>query len=321
MRMNRKKSEAGDRTSELKDILAHLQDSSQVLSNRLLAGLSDLSSEEVKAVDAVWNNLDTPRKRALISRLKELAEDNVEYYFGALLKHAMTDADDAVRREAIEGLWEDEEPSLIRPLLNTLEHDPADNVREAAAMALGRFATLAECHKIEGDYIPRLSRALLQVVNNASEPLSVRRRALEAVAPLSLADVTQAIWAAYRREEPEMKASAIRAMGLNCDLLWLPTVMQELGNDNPELRYEAAGAAGLLGEVEASVPLIELLEDPDPDVRLAAVQALGKVGGAEAKRVLRHILRHKDQSMRDAAATALGEVELFEEPFSAQGPE
>jgi HEAT repeat protein len=166
------------------------------------------------------------------------------------------------------------------------------------------------------DNIARLSQPLLEVVNDPGESLVVRRRALEAVAPFSLGDVTQAIWAAYRRDEPEMKASAVRAMGLNCDLLWLPTVVQELKNDNPEMRYQAATSAGALGEVEAAPALIELLDDADAEVRLAAVEALGHIGGAEAKRALRHILRQKDQPMIDAATAALSEIELFEEPFS-----
>jgi HEAT repeat protein len=108
-------------------------------------------------------------------------------------------------------------------------------------------------------------------------------------------------------------------MGLNCHLLWLPTVVQELENDNPELRYEAAAAAGALGEVEAVRPLIELLADPDAEVRLAAVTALGHIGGAEAKQALRQALHHKEQSMRDAAAGALAEIEHFDEPLSPQG--
>ncbi len=320
--MNQKKrNNQGDRELELQETLAHLQDSSQSFSNRQLVNLSDLSAEGVSLFDSTWQHLDTARKRALLSRLKELSEDNVEYNYTTILKHALSDPDAVVRREAIEGLWEDDEPSLIRPLLHIFAGDASESVREAAAIALGRFAVMAECRKIDEENISRLSQPLLKVFNDAREPLQVRRKALEAVAPISQSEVTQAIWSAYRQDEPELKASAVKAMGLNCDLLWLPTVIQELNDENPEVRYEAAQAAGALGETEAAAPLIELLGDLDPEVRLAAVQALGDIGGAEAKRALRHTLRHKEQAMRDAAAAALSEIEVFEEPFTAHAPE
>jgi HEAT repeat protein len=317
----KKTNEAGDRAAELEESLAHLKNSSETLSNRLVTRFSDLDAPQLRLFDAVWAKLLPARKRALLSRMKELAEDNVEFNFGAVLKHSLTDADEVVRREAIEGLWEDEEPSLIRPLLHMLETDSSAAVRETAADALGRFTVLAECHKIDAEYVSRLSKPLLKVAGDTSEPLTLRRRALEAVAPLSLSEVTRAIWAAYRDEEPEMKAGAVTAMGLNCDILWLPTLIQELSSDNPEMRCEAAGSVGALGDVEATPALIELVQDLDPEVRLAAVQSLGTIGGAEAKRALRHTLRHKDESMRDAAAKALSEIEVFEEPFSTKAPE
>jgi HEAT repeat protein len=312
----KKRHEASQRTAEFAEALANLGDTAQPLSNRLLAALSDLSSGELTSFNAAWTRLDPSRKRLMLSRLKEISEDNVAFDYAAILKHALADPDEKVRMEAIEGLWEDEEPSLIRSLINILEKDDSDAVRTASAVALGRFSVMAECRKIAEDNISRLSRPLLAVANNASEPLTLRRRALEAVAPLSQSEVTQAIWAAYRQEEPELKASALKAMGANCDLLWLPTVIQELGSDNPEIRYAAALAAGSLGASESSTPLVELLSDLDPEVRLAAVQALGSIGGAEAKRALRHTLRHKDKSMRKAAEEALAEIEVFEEPFS-----
>jgi HEAT repeat protein len=317
----KKTNESGARGAELDELLSHLQNSNESLSNRLLNRLSDLDAPGLKLFDAAWITLRPDRKRALLICLKELAVENVEYNFGAVLKHSLSDADEVVRREAIEGLWEDEEPSLIRPLLHILETDSSAAVREAAAAALGRFTLLAEYHKLEGDFVSRLSKPLLKVVSDSAEPVPLRRQALEALAPLSLSEVTQAIWAAYREEEPEMKIGALKAMGLNCDLLWLPTVIQELGSDNPEMRCAAAGSVGALGEVEATPALIELLDDLDPEVRLAAVQALGRVGGAEAKRALRHALRLKDEPMRDAAGKALSEIEVFEEPFSSRVPE
>jgi len=317
--MSQKKSESLGRSAALAEVAAHLQ-SNDRLSHTLLTCLSDLSADELGLFSATWGCLSAERKCAVLGNLRNLAEDNVGYDFDAVLKNALSDADSAVRQAAIEGLWENEEPSLIHPLLDILVHDSSDTVRESAAVALGRFAFLAECRQIDAANIPRLSQPLLTVANNPDEPLILRRRALEAAAPLSLSDVTQAIWAAYRCEEPEMRTGAIQAMGLNRDLLWLPTIIQALASDNPEIRYVAAGAAGALGEPEASPLLIELLDDPDPEVRLAAVQSLGDIGGDEAKRALKHILNHEDEYMREAAASALAEISLFDEPLLPNVP-
>jgi HEAT repeat protein len=264
-------------------------------------------------------SLPVKRSRDLLNRLNALAEDNVELDFTAIFKNALLDTDAEVRKEAIQGLWEDEEPSLIRPLLKILENDSSESVRQAAAFALGRFAVLAECRKISSANVERLGVPLLRLAEDPFEPMMLRRRALEAVAPLSLPEVTRAIWDAYRQDEPEMKAGAIRAMGLNCDLLWLPTILQELGNDKPEIRYEAAISAGELGEVEAVLPLIGLIEDPDPEVRMAAVQGLGAVGGPEAKKALRNVLNYKEGPVRDAASAALSQINFSSEPFLLPG--
>ncbi|MCL2149867.1 MAG: HEAT repeat domain-containing protein [Dehalococcoidia bacterium] len=313
-------SESDHQEGTLAEILLRLRDDAQDPSYPLLSGLSDLSTGERRLFGETWGHLSTERKRIVLSRLTTLAEDNVEYDFGAVFKHALNDDDDAVRQKAIEGLWESEESSLINPLLGLFASDRSIAVREAAATALGRFAVLAECHKISAEHIARLSQSMLAAVNNPAEPLPLRCRTLEAVAPFSLATVTQAIWAAYRHDEPEMHASAIKAMGINRDLLWLPTILQEFASDRPEIRHVAAEAAGALGEAEAAGPLGELLGDADSKVRLAAAEALGNIGGAEAKRALKPALRHKDQSLRKAAIDALAEIEFFEEPFSPHHP-
>ena len=204
----------------------------------------------------------------------------------------------------------------MRPLLRLVQQDPATEVRSAAATALGRFALLAEQQKISVENRLRISQALLAVIHNAAEQVEVRRRALEALAPLSLPDVTQAIWEAYRREEPGLRISAVYAMGRNCDMLWMPTVLKEMENDDPEMRYEAAAAAGEMGEAEAITRLVELTVDADMEVKLAAIVALGKIGGQEAKQRLRTLKTSKSQAIREAAEHAMAEIESYEEPTS-----
>ncbi|MCL2678760.1 MAG: HEAT repeat domain-containing protein [Dehalococcoidia bacterium] len=315
--MNPQKSDpTPQQKTALAEILPHIADSATPLSNAKISELSDLTAGELKQFEAVWSGMDTERKQQLLSRLSELSDDNVELNFDRIYRNAIYDIDDTVRKEAIEGLWESSDTSLIRPLLRLAQDDPATDVRAAATAALGRFSLLAEHHKISAENRTRISEVLLAVIQKREESLEVRRRALEAVSPISLPDVTRAIWEAYRHEEPEIKISAVYAMGRNCDLLWMPTVLKEMDSDDQEMRYEAATAAGELGEAEAIPQLVELTRDTDTEVKMAAILALGKIGGQEARQRLRVLLSSKSRAVREAAGQAMAELESGEVPLN-----
>ena len=304
--------------SELSLVLHEIEDSGKPLKMGHLSTLSDLDSASFTCFRETWSVIDSSRRRELIARLKEMSEDNIEFSFDRIFKLALSAPGDAVRQEAIKGLWEDNEPSLIRPLVQLLEHDPSPQVREAAALSLRRFTLMAENQQIRNDYRTELAQTLLNIFNNTEEEPAVRRRALEAVAPLSLPEITRAIWGAYRQDDPAFKSSALYAMGQNCDLLWLPTILLEMGNELPEIRYEASVAAGELGEPEAVPQLIDTLKSRDLELRLAAIIALGKIGGTEAKRALSLLRSDGSQAVRDAAEHALEEAECLDEPLSPQ---
>jgi len=302
--------------SAVEGIIIGLADGSKPLTNSALAELTDLKPAELMLFDRVWEEIEPKRRRQIIYRLVELAEDNVELNFDGIFKHRLKDPGDEIRAKSIEGLWENEEASFIGPLIELMEQDSSARVREAAATALGRFAALAEHRKLPPEHIPVLSRALLAAVGDGGNPVEVRRRALEAVAPLSLHQVGQAIVEAYDSGSPEMRVSAVYAMGRNCDPVWLDILLRELASDSAELRYEAATACGELGEEEAVARLVALTEDDDADVRLAAVQALGKIGGSEAKECLEMCLSHRSEAVRQVAEQALYELEVLTEPSS-----
>ncbi|MBI2941449.1 MAG: HEAT repeat domain-containing protein, partial [Chloroflexi bacterium] len=143
----------------------------------------------------------------------------------------------------------------------------------------------------------------------------LRRRALEAVSHRSLPAVAAAIERAYASPDLKMRASAICAMGRNCDRRWLDIIGSELASGGPELRYEAARASGELGEPVLVRPLARLLVDRDPEVRVAAVGALGEIGGRQARQALKYCLESDDLVIRDAAAEALKNLDFLEDPL------
>ena len=298
------------------ETIAHLGDSDKPLLNSKLAELSNLNSEELALFEQAWETIDSQRRRQIMHRLVELAEDNFELDFDSIFKNHLTDQDAEVRSKAIEGLWESEEASLIDPLIKILKQDSSEKVQATAAIALGKFAMLAELKKLRPDHKSKLCQALLVIIDDSNQPVEVQRRALEAAAPLSLPQMQKTIVKAYQSDEPRLRISAIFAMGKSCNLSWLPILLKELASTDAETRYEAAIACGELGEKEAVSYLAELINDPDVDVQLAAIQALGQIGGPEAKDCLEQCLDNPSEVVQQAALQALDELEAEENPLS-----
>ena len=281
-----------------------------------LQGLSDLGDEQVRRLLAAWPHLTAGRRLWIVQTLDELAEDNFELDFSAVFKAVLGDVDPRVRRAAIEGLWESDAPEVATALLAILATDPQAEVRAAAASALGHYVFLAEMQDLPADTAGLVRDALLATIRS-DELLEVRRRAVEAIGFLSNdEEVRQVIERAYAEEQPAMRTSAVFAMGRNCDVRWLPNLLNELHSDNPELRFEAARACGELEDRRAVPELLKLLIDPDLEVRLAAIQALGEIGGEQAVEALRYVAQGGDAAAAEAAAEALAEAEFAESPLS-----
>ena len=295
--------------------IAKLSNPDKPLQSSWLADLSSLNSAELKLLEQAWETIELKRRRQIMYRLVELAEDNFEFDFDSIFKGRLKDKDAEVRSKAIEGLWENEEASLINPLIDLLEQDSSEKVQAAAAVALGKFALLAELEKLRPSHKAKISRSLLAVINDKSKPVEVKCRALEAAAPLTLPQMRRAIAEAYQGGEHGLRISALFAMGKSCNPSWLLILLKELSSTDAEIRYEAAGACGELGEEEAASYLAELVNDPDIDVRLAAIQALGKIGGPEAKGCLEKCLNNPNEAIQEAAEQALRQLEAEEEPL------
>lgn len=300
----------------IEDIIAELAGSDQALAYTKLANLSNLNPEELRSFKQAWQNIAPERRRQILHRLAELAENNVELNFDDIFRFCLRDEDAEVRSKAIESLWEDEEPPLIDPLIKLLNEDTSDKVQATAAAALSKFALLAELGKLRSNHTARLASALLAALDDKNKTMEVRQRSLEAAAPLSLPQVKEAITEAYWSNDAKLKKSALYAMGKNCDPSWLPVLLNELESGDNEARYEAAGACGELGEEEAVPHLVKLTDDPDSEVQLAAIQALGKIGGSKAKACLVQRLDSPDDIINQAAEQALEQLEAEENPLN-----
>ncbi|UCC17943.1 MAG: HEAT repeat domain-containing protein [Dehalococcoidales bacterium] len=298
-------------------VIHELAKGEEIPDNTTLAELSGLSLVEMKPFREVWDGLNTERRIQIVNRLSELAEENLELNFDAIFRYCLSDPEENIRCTAIEGLWENEDTSLIDPLIKLLEEDESDKVQSTAAIALGKYAVLAELGKLRSENTEKIREALLGAIDDRNKSIEVIRRVLESAAPLSMPDVQEAISDAYNSNDPGLKISAIYSMGKSCDTSWLPVILKETENDDPEIRHEAAGACGEL-EDERYVPaLIKLANgDDDIDVQMAAIQSLGKIGSLSARECLKLCLESHNDAVKEAAEEALQNIDSSDNPLS-----
>jgi HEAT repeat protein len=301
--------------ADVKQIITGLPDSGKPLLSGQLADLSNLTAEELLLWSQAWSGIDLERRRKIMNRLVDLAEENFELNFDVIFKNSLKDEDPEVRAKAIEGLWENEETTLISTYIRMLNEDRSEIVQAASAKALSKYAMLAELKKLGPYSSSRVSQALLAILADKNKPAEVWRRALEAAAPLSLPEVKQAIREAYQNSNPKIKVSALYAMGKNCDSAWLPVLIKELANTDPAVRYEAAGACGEICDEEAVPHLIKLSGDRESDVQQAAILALGKIGGSKARMFLQKCLQSADEIISEAAEQALQQIDTEDDSF------
>ena len=300
----------------IREIITELADSERPISNLGLAELSNIGAENLGFLEILWPTIKPERRREIISRLVELAEENFELDFDEIFISCLNDPDSGVRSNAIEGLWENEEPSLINTFIDLMENDKSASVQAAAATGLGKFAMLSEQQKLRPLYTSKLYQSLLNTVNKMGAPVEVKRRALEAVAPLNSPEVEKAIAEAYRSNNVKLKISSIYSMGKTANPVWLQLLLNESTNPDPEIRYEVAKAFGDIGDEGAIPSLVDLASDSDIEVQLSAIKALGQVGGTEAKNFLEQCLDDPNETIQQTAEQVLKELLAISEDSS-----
>lgn len=300
----------------LEHCLEALRSEAEIPEDSLLYHLSDLSAAEIVDFASACKTATPDRRLSIIDRLIDLSNDRTELDFSAVFRRCLRDDEEGVRQRAIEGLWEHEERRLISPLCDLLASDPSSSVRTAAAVALGKFAELAQQGKLLPKDGPALEVCLLTVLQDDNEDLTVRRRALESAAVLNSPQVDEYIHWAYASEDIALKGSALYAMGRTGESRWLECLVKETSNSSPPLRFEAANACAQLEEEDAVPHLIPLMDDDDLQVQLSAIRAVGTIGGPLAKNALRRCIKEGDAAVEDAAQESLEMVEAMEDVYS-----
>ncbi len=290
------------------ELLEHLITKPEPVLGRDLYAFSDLSRQDSELVRQGWSAIPVERRRTVITNLVDLAESDLDWHLGRILRIALLDSDPTVRRLAVEGLSEDTESDLLGPLIDILRNDDHAEVRAAAAAALGNFVLAGELDEMDSALAMRAEQVLLETLRESDEPLIVQSRALESIAYSGETGVRQLIEDAYYSPEETLRISALVAMGRSADVYWRTYVRAELQSPSPAMRAEAARACGELEARSALNDLLQLLVDDSQDVRLAAIFALGRVGGKDARDALRAVSSEGEPIEAEAADEALEEL-------------
>jgi len=282
--------------NHLRAAIEELLDENRVLSLENLPRFSDLESDDLQIVKDAWLRIAADRRLALLIELEQLAEIDTLVNFDDIGLLAISDPDPRVKAAAIALLWEDKDPHLIPIFTKLLEQDESEQVRAAAAKALGLYVYLGELEEISEDEHRQVEDSLLRIMRS-NEPSSIRRNALASLGYSGRDEVPPLIQAAYDTGDREWVASALQAMGRSVDHRWANAVLLKIDHPIPEIQFEAVRAAGHLELAAARQPLLEMIEEPDrvtDEVRTAAIWSLTQIGGEDVRILLEQLIDESD---------------------------
>ena len=276
-----------EKSYTFEEIKKALLDKSTPFPAQMLYFFSDITREDLRALEKVWPKVWTERRRGLLEDMEGLAEADTILFFDHVAAMCLEDEDPLARATAIRLLWQSEDEKMAHKLLNLLENDPESIVRAAAATGLGPFVYQGEMEEISEETFKTILDALIKVHLGNDDRL-VRRRALESLGYVSHPDLPGYIQQAYDTNDEEWLQSALCAMGRSYDQRWAKAVLRMFDHPDNLVRYEAVRAAGELELSAARDALFDLVEEGTDDENLyfATIWALSKIGGQGVRKLI-----------------------------------
>ncbi len=299
-------------------VIDSLLDEKTIFHPRFLYRLSDLNEAESALLERNWMMIALHRRKTLMEDIEEIGDSDLVLNFEGVGQIALKDEDPQVRLLAVRVLAEYEAPRFIPDFRQMAKQDEEEEVRAAAAFALGPFVYLGELEQLPEQSARQIEDDLLEVVLGEDTPL-VRRRALEALSFSGREEVNPIIEWAFTSGDLGWLETALFAMGRSANEDWTSQVLSMLDHAKPAIRTEAVSAAGELEIHEAVSKLIDLLRDDHDDVRFAAIWALSQIGGEGVREILEEMLDDvNDEEEADMIEMALDNLAFTEDlqPFS-----
>lgn len=204
-----------------------------------------------------------------------------------LVRAALADPDERVWRSALPHAASLDPPALWALLRESDARKREDVLRAVQADAPERLVDLAAGHR--ADAHPSARALALALAQRAGGPVA-GTLALEAL----------------EDPEPEVRRSAVAAVGALRPAGALEGLQRRLTDPSPDVRLEAVRTLGLVDEEGVLAALVGALGDPEPRVREAAAEALARWRSPAVARRLVAALR--SPNLRRAAAQALARM-------------
>ena len=291
----------------------YLVDSETIPPKDFFENFSDLSKTDLAKFAEVWSTGSIQRKLDFFEALNNTAESNTLVSYEALGMYLMNDPLPAVRKSAIELLWESEDYRFADALLPIAKDDSDISVQIAAIEALGTFIFLGEIDKFSWDKKEILEDYLLDVLHS-DEIEYKRQKALESLGYSSLEAMPELIQEAIDLHDHEWLLSAIITIGRTVDEQWIPFIMENLDHQDSDIQLEAIRAAGELEIDTAAEFLISFIEDADElseEYYTTIVWSLSQIGGPKAIELIHTLLDNaEDENNIEFLETALDNLEI-----------
>lgn len=170
--------------------------------------------------------------------------------------------DAAVRRIAIMGIADEENSELLPWLHFAVQHDPASEVRQEAAV------------RLEGWEDPQTLAALSIALLDSN--LAVKQAAAQSLSEIKQADSIAPLLPLLEHGDSYVRAATLRAIRELRPLHAFDAIVANIHHADVQVRREAVSTLGWLKQSRGQSLLAELAtQDPDAEVRRIATGALG----------------------------------------------
>ena len=287
-----------------------------------VAGGESLGDSQPRIVVALRKALSDPVWEVRANAAGALPKGETQGALDVLLA-GLRDKEAEIRADAAERLSRHGELGAVAPLIGALgDGDPA--VRSAAAQALGEMdmepdsgmgpeSKAAKAKRAKGRD-PRIVPALTALLRDSSP--EVRASAVSALGWTHESRALSPLLAAAKDGDPAIVAEACRALGLLDDTRAVPALVGALKHRDPQVRSAAVDsltvyAMGMTGAARKSAfaSFLPMQRDPDPGVRSALVQAAVYPEAPELQTVaLSALSKDASPKVRAMAAFVLGQT-------------
>ena len=271
-------------------LFERLDDPDLGVSQAALAAIQSLGSAEVRvlALDAARSENLTLRRYAL----RIIAYFAYPEAFDVLVD-ALRGEDERSRDVVIAGLPSLDDARVLDVLLEASAH-PSARTRAAATRALGQTSK-----------DPRVTSRLLETLDDP-EPW-VRYYACQSLGKLGHEDAADRILERIHDPAGQVRAAAIDALAHLTGERALEALRAAARSEDPDLRRTALVGIGISRRRELLPLLVEASQDAEAASRLMALSAISEFDGPETVTILaRAAGGDRDESVRDAAIESLG---------------